>query len=59
MGLLTIDRPKENNALNIETSKEIYEGLKELEQNLSIRAVLILGNEKFFHQVLTLKSSVT
>ena len=48
LGLLTIDRPKENNALNIETSKEIYEGLKELEQNLSIRAVLILGNEKFF-----------
>jgi enoyl-CoA hydratase len=48
LGLLTIDRPKENNALNIETSKEIYEGLKELEQNSSIRAVLILGNEKFF-----------
>jgi len=48
LGLLTVDRPKENNALNIETSKEIYEGLKELEQNLSIRAVLILGNEKFF-----------
>ena len=48
LGLLTIDRPKENNVLDIETSKEIYEGLKELEQNSSIRAVLILGNKKFF-----------
>ena len=48
LGLLTIDRPKEINALNIETSKEIYEGLKELEQNSSIKAVLVSGNEKFF-----------
>jgi enoyl-CoA hydratase len=48
LGLLTIDRTKVNNALNIETSKEIYEGLKVLEQISSIRAVLILGNEKFF-----------
>jgi enoyl-CoA hydratase len=48
LGLLTIVRQRENNALDIETSKEIYEGLKELEENLSIRAVLILGNEKLF-----------
>jgi len=48
LGLLTIVRQKENNALDIETSKDIYESLKELEENLSIKAVLILGNEKFF-----------
>ena len=48
LGLLTIFRQKENNTLDIETSKEIYEGLKELEENLSVRAVLILGNEKIF-----------
>ncbi len=48
LGLLTVTRHKENNALDIETSKEIYESLKELEQNSSIRAVLILGNEKIF-----------
>lgn len=48
LGLLVIDRQRENNALDIETSKEIYEGLRELEQESSIRAILILGNEKFF-----------
>ena len=48
LGFLTLNRLKKNNALDIETSKEIYEGLKELEQNLFIRAVLILGNEKLF-----------
>ena len=41
LGLLTIVRQKENNALDIETSKEIYESLKELEENSSIRVVLI------------------
>jgi enoyl-CoA hydratase/carnithine racemase len=48
LGLLTIDRQKENNAFDIETSKEIYEGLKDLEQKSSIRAILILGNKKKF-----------
>tara|TARA_B110000438_G_scaffold290382_1_gene326019 strand:- start:754 stop:1521 length:768 start_codon:yes stop_codon:yes gene_type:complete len=48
LGLLTIHRKKENNSLDIKTSEEIYASLKELEENLSIRAVLILGNEKFF-----------
>ena len=48
LGLLVIDRQKENNALDIETSKEIYEGLKDLEQKSSIRAILILGNKKKF-----------
>jgi len=48
LGLLTLNRAEENNSLNIETSKEIYEGLKELEINTSIRVVLIQGNHKFF-----------
>ena len=48
LGLLTLNRVEENNSLNIEISKEIYEGLKELELNSSIRIVLIQGNQKFF-----------
>ena len=48
LGFLTLNRQEENNSLNIETSKEIYEGLKELENNSSIRVILIQGNHKFF-----------
>ena len=48
LGLLTLDRKNENNSFNMETSKEIYEGLKELEKNSSVRVILILGNHKFF-----------
>ena len=48
LGLLTLNRQEERNSLNIETSKEIYEGLKELEMNSSIRVMLIQGNQKYF-----------
>ena len=48
LGFLTLNRQEENNSLNIEASKEIYEGLKELEMNSSIRVILIQGNQKFF-----------
>jgi enoyl-CoA hydratase/carnithine racemase len=48
LGILTLNRQSENNSLNIETSKEIYEGLKELEMNSSVRVLLIQGNQKFF-----------
>jgi len=48
LGLLTLNRLEENNSLNIEASKEIYEGLKELEINSSVRVILIQGNEKKF-----------
>jgi enoyl-CoA hydratase len=48
LGMLTLNRQQENNSLNIETSKEIYEGLKELEMNSSIRVILIQGNRKIF-----------
>ena len=48
LGLLTLNRLEENNSLNIEASKEIYEGLKELEMNSSVRVILIKGNKKIF-----------
>ena len=48
LGLLVLNRKEEKNSLNIETSKEIYEGLKELEMNSSTRVILIQGNQKYF-----------
>ena len=48
LGLLTLNRQEKNNSLDIEISKEIYEGLKELEMNSSIKVILIQGNQKFF-----------
>ena len=48
LGLLSLNRMEEKNSLNIETSKEIYKGLKELEMNSSTRIVLIQGNQKYF-----------
>jgi len=48
LGLLTLNRQKENNTLDIETSGEVYEGLKELESDASVKVVLIRGNQKFF-----------
>ena len=48
LGLLTLNRQEENNSLDIETSKEIYEGLKELAIIPSIRIILIKGNQKEF-----------
>ena len=34
--------------MDIKTSEEIYEGLKELEQDQAVRIILIYGNQKFF-----------
>ena len=48
LGLLTLSRQEENNSLNIDISKEIYEGLKELEMNSFVRIILIQGNKKNF-----------
>ena len=48
LGFLTINRPEQNNSLNIETTKEIYEGLKELELVTSVKVILIQGNSKNF-----------
>jgi enoyl-CoA hydratase/carnithine racemase len=48
LGLLTLNRQEENNSLDIETSKEIYEGLNELEMKSSVRVIVIQANQKFF-----------
>ena len=48
LGILTLDRKDAKNSLDIETSKEIYEGLKNLEREKHIRAIVIQGNEKLF-----------
>ena len=48
LGLLTLNRLEGNNSLDMETAKEIYEGLTELEMNSSVRVILIQGNQKKF-----------
>ena len=48
LGVLKINRTKFNNAIDIETSFEIFKGLKKLEEDKNIRCVAIIGNEKFF-----------
>ena len=48
LGFITIKREKEKNSLDIETSKEIYNGLKELETDKKVRCLVIQGNEKLF-----------
>ena len=48
LGYLTLGRQSENNALDMKTSEEIYEGLKELEQDQAVKVILICGNQKFF-----------
>ena len=48
LGLLTLEGEDEKNSLSIEVSKEIYEGLRELEMNPAVRVILIQGNHKFF-----------
>jgi enoyl-CoA hydratase/carnithine racemase len=48
LGLLTLNRQEKNNSLNIETTREIYEGLKELEMISSVRVILIQGNQEYF-----------
>ena len=48
LGFLTLKRDKEKNSLDIATSKEIYDGLKELESDNNVRCIAIQGNEKLF-----------
>ena len=48
LGFLMISRPNEKNSLDIETTREIYEGLKELELTTSVRVVLIQSDQKNF-----------
>jgi len=48
LGIITIARDSSKNALDIETSKDIFEALKEFDDNDSIRCAVIQGNEKLF-----------
>lgn len=49
IALVTIDRPKQLNALNRETIQELHHLLKELEQDRDIRVIIITGSgEKAF-----------
>ena len=44
VGIITINRPKKLNALNKETILELHNALKVLDQDLSIRAILLTGS---------------
>ena len=44
VGIITINRPKKLNALNKETILELHNALKALDQDSSIRAILLTGS---------------
>ena len=44
VGIITINRPKKLNALNKETILELHNALKVLDQDFSIRAILLTGS---------------
>ena len=48
LGILQINRKDFNNALSIDISYEIIEGLKQLEKDKNIKCIAIIGNETFF-----------
>ncbi len=48
VALIRINRPKELNALNLELMQELKNCLKELDDDDSVRAIVITGNEKAF-----------
>lgn len=48
VALIRLNRPKELNALNLETMGEIRDTLKELDNNDNVRAIVITGNERAF-----------
>ena len=48
MGLVTINRPKSLNALNVELIKELNSSLELLEKDNSVGCILLFGHEKFF-----------
>jgi len=48
IALIQLNRPKELNALNLELMGEIRDALKELDQNETVRAIIITGNERAF-----------
>ncbi len=48
IALITINRPKELNALNLQVMGEIRDALKALDDDASVRAIIITGNERAF-----------
>ena len=48
VALIQLNRPKELNALNLQLMGEIKEALLQLDENDSVRAIVITGNERAF-----------
>jgi enoyl-CoA hydratase len=48
IGLIQLNRPKELNALNLELMGELRDALKALDQDDSVRVIILTGNEKAF-----------
>jgi enoyl-CoA hydratase len=48
IALVQLNRPKELNALNLQLMGELRDALKELDENPSVRVIIITGNEKAF-----------
>jgi len=48
IALVQLNRPKELNALNLELMAELRDALKSLDEDNSVRVIIITGNEKAF-----------
>lgn len=48
IALISLNRPKELNALNLELMKELRNALEMLDDDKEVRAIIITGNEKAF-----------
>lgn len=48
VALIQLNRPKELNALNLQLMQELRDALQKLDQNKSVRAIVITGNEQAF-----------
>lgn len=48
VGIITLDRPEANNALNADAAKELWEAAVELTEDASVRAILVRANGRMF-----------
>jgi enoyl-CoA hydratase len=48
VAVITLNRPKELNALNLQLMGEIRDALKELDEDNNVRAIVLTGNERAF-----------
>src|SRR5687767_7139590 len=48
VALIELNRPKELNALNLQLMGELRDALKQLDEDDSVRAIVLTGNEKAF-----------